>query len=72
MTVERPPRIVAPMTKRAPSEPHARTLATPLPQKRDRLAAALRANLLRRKAQQRKQPKGAEESTLLSDPTRES
>jgi hypothetical protein len=70
--MERRPRIVATMTKRAPSEPHARRLANaPSPQKRDRLAAALRANLLRRKAQQRRQANGAEESTLLSDPTGE-
>jgi hypothetical protein len=61
------------MAKRPPSKPRALTLTNPdAPQEHDRLAAALRANLVRRKTQQRRQAKAAKQvSAPLSDRTRE-
>jgi len=49
------------MPQRPPSKPRAIRAESPAPpQKQDRLAAALRANLRRRKAQQRQQAEEAE------------
>jgi hypothetical protein len=60
------------MAKRPPHKSRALTVTNAdAPQKRDRLAAALRANLLRRKAQQRQQatvPESAPPSNRTRDP----